>query len=74
MSRHTAIKLFIGIAGTTLGALFVFMLKGAAVADANRLHAAKARADAIATATAPDSVDEIAALAARVTTWPPRAK
>ncbi len=74
MFKETAIRLLIGIAGTSLGALFVLTLKGAAVADAQRLHAAKARAETIETATSPDHVEEVAALAARVTTWPPRTK
>jgi hypothetical protein len=74
MWKETAIRLFIGIGGMLVGALFVLMLNGAALAGAERLHVAKARADATAAATAGSGTEEIAALATPDAGQPGRAR
>jgi len=57
MWKENAMRLLIGIGGLAVGALFVVMLQGAARADAERLHVAQERANAVAAASARSSGD-----------------
>jgi hypothetical protein len=70
MFKQTAIKLLIGASGLAIGALFVVLLSGAALADAERLHIAPAQADVVLVAGEPALKERAVASATDATSVP----
>jgi hypothetical protein len=63
MWKETAIRVLIGLGGLVLGGLFVLILNGAALAGAERLHLAHARAHALESAIASEPSEDFGTLA-----------
>jgi hypothetical protein len=66
MWKDAAIRIFVGIGGLAVGALFVLTLRGAAQADAHHLQLAHARATAISAKIAREPAIQVSALAAAI--------